>query len=284
MGIYNRECKKKISKIEQMAILLYQNGLTEEFKSKSYTFSDEELHEIFSDYEKIRSFRLYEVPNSWCIWGQRDPVNKIVDEFNQLASSVIEEECFSPLLIIHDTEVDPSWNLTDSIIINDYSLFKRDILQFLDGIAREIIDDRERAKKESGESNNLIVLEESGVSIDKRIIFKFNIDSQDPVFFEDSNFSEFAKKVHHFLKFSYKNGDIFAVYADKNIIIVLDDNQVDPFIEKIISHFQKKENYEVCSLIRNTYQKWKDYKSKKKSPAKRRSKNKKSDGDPGDGK
>lgn len=46
--------------------------------------------------------------------------------------------------------------------------------------------------------------------------------------------------------------------------MVMSDNQVKPFIEKIIAYFQHHENYEACSIIRNTYDRWIKYKESKK--------------------
>lgn len=249
-----------------MSIFLYANGLTEEHIPEGHTFTDVEIYGIFKDFSRIRSYRLREVPNTWCVWGQRSPIDKKPDEFNQVGTDILEQKCFSPILFIHDTEINPAWQLTEDIILNGYGDFKRDLVDFFDDIAKDLIDAREQARIESGHPPNLMVLEESGVSEDKRIIFNFNMERQVQEFFQQKNIEEFANKVHKFLKFSYKDGDIFAIYADKNIIIVIEDSQVKDFIDKVIAFFESKENYEACSVIRNTYKKWINYKdSKKKS-------------------
>jgi len=219
------------------AMLLYANGLTEEFKSKEFTFSDVELYGIFEGFDKIRSFRLYEVPNTWCIWGERIPIDKATDEYNQVGSDIIQQKCFSPILFIHDTEINPAWRLTDDMIQMGYEDFRKDLNEFFNEVAKDIVEERELARIESGHPPNLMVLQEAGVSEDKRIIFKFDMEKQTQEFFAESNLSEFAKRIHNFLKFSYKDGDIFAIYADKNIIIVMADLQVKPFIEKNYSIF-----------------------------------------------
>jgi hypothetical protein len=50
-----------------MAVVLYANGIIEEFKSSGIFFSEEELIASFSSWDKVRSLRLIEVPNIWCI-------------------------------------------------------------------------------------------------------------------------------------------------------------------------------------------------------------------------
>jgi hypothetical protein len=253
-----------------MAILLYANGLTEESRSKEHTFTDDEIYNIFEGYEKIKSYRLPEVPNTWCVWGERNPPNRIPDELNQVGTDIVEQECYSPVLFIHDTEINPAWRLTDDIIFFGYEEFRNELSDFFNEIARGILEEREQMRIQSGKPPNLMVLEQMGISEDKRIIFQFDMDKQIEEFFSEPNLNEFAKKVHSFLKFSYKDGDIFAIYADKNIIIVAKDPQVKPFIEKIIAYFQHHENYEACSVIRNTYERWVKFRETKNKPARRK--------------
>jgi len=219
----------------------------------------------------LGSERACKVPNTWCVWGQREPVNKSPDEFNQVGTDILDQPCYSPVLFIHDTEINPGWMLTDDVILSGYGDFHNELTNFFNEVAKGILEERERIRQETGEPPNLLVMEQKGISEDKRIIFQFDMDKQVEEFFSEPNLSEFAKKVHNFLKFSYKDGDIFAIYADKNIIMVMSDNQVKPFIEKIIAYFQHHENYEACSIIRNTYERWVKYKeSKQEKPAPKR--------------
>lgn len=258
-----------------MAILLYPNGLTEEFKSKEFTFTDEELIIIFGDFDKTRTFRLYEVPNTWCVWGENEPIDKVPDEFNKIGSDILDQPCYSPILFLHDTEIDPAWDLTDRMIMFGYDDFKLQMLQFFDDVAADIMEERRIAREQEGVNPQTpIVMEQVGISEDKRIIFKFDIDNQPQEFFAEENLLEFAKKAHNFLKFKYRDGDIFAVYADKNIIMVSEDNKVKPLIEKLIAFFKSQENYEACSVLRNTFERWEKYKldSQNKAPAKKDSK------------
>lgn len=258
-----------------MAILLYANGLTEEFKPSGHTFTDQEIYNIFNDFDKIRSLRLLEVPNTWCVWGQREPVNKNPDELNQVATDILDQPCYSPVLFIHDTEINPGWKLTDDIILSGYEDFKMELNYFFDDVAKNIIEERERIRKEKGHPQNLLVMEQKGISEDKRIIFQFDIDKQVEEFFSEPNISDFAKKVYNFLKTYYRDGDIFAIYADKNIIMIIQDDQVKPFIDKIIAYFQNQENYEACSDIRKIYERWVNYKNSKNKNARKRGRPKK---------
>jgi hypothetical protein len=264
------------------AVCLYANGLTEELRSKEYTFTESEIYNLFEDFDKLRSYRLYEIPNTWCVWGERDPIDKASDEYSQVGSDIIEQSCYSPVLFVHDTEIDPLWRLSDNPIIFGYDDFKKELLAFFNEVARDMLEERERIREESGKSPSLMVMEQIGISDDKRIIFKFDMNKQIEEFFSEKNLSELAGKVHTFLKFSYKDGEIFAVHADKNIIIVIDDSQVKPFIEKIIGYFQHHENYEACSVIRNVYDRWIKYKTSKikKQTRKKSSRIPKRSGDP----
>jgi len=246
-----------------MAILLYANGLTEEYKAKQLVFTDQELLEIFPEFEKTRSFRLYEVPNTWCVWGEHVPMDKVPDEFNKIGTDIMDIPCYSPVLFLHDSEVDPDWRLTDNPIYTGYLDFKAELLKFFDDIAHDILQERDKMRQDKGiDKNQLLLLEQVAISKDKRVIWKFDLEKQTQEFFIEENLIEFANKVHDFLKFHYQDGDIFAIQADKNIIIVMDDNQVKPFIDKLIALFKNIERYEACSVLRNTYDKWKKYKAK----------------------
>lgn len=243
-----------------MAILLYPNGVTEEYKPAGHTFTDEELLHFKFNKALIRSFRLYEVPNTWCIWGERLPQNIREDEANPIGSIIVDQQCWAPILFVHDSEMNPDWRLTDDIIVSGYPVWKNDLSIFFDEVAKEVLEEREALRRNNPNPPSQMVLDEMGVSDDKRVIYKFVLDRQKEEFFIEKNLDEFAQKVHSFLKFSYKDGEIFAIYADKNIIIVTDDEDVKPFIDKMIAYFESKENYEACSVIRKTYQKWAKYK------------------------
>ena len=246
-----------------MAVLLYANGLTEEFRPKEHIFTDAELLEIFPDFDKTRTYRLYEIPNCWCVWGENEPPDKREDEINKIGSDILEQICYSPILFLHDTEINPDWSLTDAMIFSGYDDFKIEMMKFFDNIASEIMEEREKIRQKAGyDPRDGINIEQVGISEDKRIIFKFDMDKQSEKFFIEANLTEFAQRVHNFLKSSYKDGDTFVIIADKNTIMIMDDNQVEGFIDKLIAFFRNIERYEACSVLRNTYEKWAEYKKK----------------------
>ncbi len=59
------------------------------------------------------------------------------------------------------------------------------------------------------------------------------------------------------------------LYGDKNIVIVAEDNKVKPFIDRILAYYNNKENYEASSVVRNTYEKWANYKKNMGSETKK---------------
>ena len=254
-----------------MSVILYSNGLTEELTPKGHTFSDEEILTLFVEFDNIQTQRLDEVPNTWCVWGEIQ--NPQVDDYNKLASDVLQLHCYSHLIFLHDTEVNPSWNLSESIIHHGYADFKKSLLLFLDSVARETIQKIEQARHQYGQPN-LMVMDQVGVSIDKRIIFNLNPDNQPPEFYGPVNFPEFAEKCYQFLKKNYKDGEVFAIFADKKMIIVLKDEKVKIFIDHLIKIYEAKEDYLVCAEITDIYKKWETFKNKTPKKRGRPSKNK----------
>ena len=124
-----------------MAIMQYNSGVVEDVKPRNMMFDDHELLEFFADYAKIRTKRLVEVANSWCVWGEKE--HRDPNEFNNLGTRIVGEKIYSPLLIVHDSEMDPDKNLTDKVILRPYKDFKNDLLEYLDMIASEIIEGSE---------------------------------------------------------------------------------------------------------------------------------------------
>lgn len=248
-----------------MGVILYANGLTEEIRPKESVFTDKELLVYFNKFDKIKTYRIFEVPNTWCIWGEYNNIKGREDEFNRLGSGIVDNKCYSPIIFLHDTEIDESWNLTDNVIYKSYDEFKREFLSFLDAIAIDILREAEILRREMGESPNFMRLEQIGVSSDKRIIFSFDFKKQNEEFFHPENIREFAKKVHEFLNKNYKDGEVFAVYADKNMILTLKDSQVGIFLNKIMSIFETMEEYEKCETIKKVYERWLKYKEKKEA-------------------
>ena len=238
-------------------IILYGNGLTEEMLPKEHTFSDQEILDLFKEFDSMQTQRLDEVPNTWCVWGEMK--NPQQDDYNKLASDILRLHCYSHLIFLHDTEVNPSWNLSESIIHHGYAEFKKMLLIFMDSVARQTIQKIEQARAEQGQPN-LMVMKQVGVSIDKRVIFCLDPDGQPPEFYGKTNFPEFAEKCYNFLKKNYKDGEVFAIFADKKMIIVLQDEKVKTFINHIIKVYEEKEDYLVCAEIKEIFKRWETFK------------------------
>jgi len=244
-----------------MAILLYPSGITEMFEPKELVFTDQELLDIFKDYTFIKTARLQEVPNTWCVWGQ----NKTYDEgdFNKLGSDILLENVYCAVLFIHDTQIDPAWTLTDNVIYKGYEQFKEDLLRFFDHIADNVLIMSQKTREQQGKETNLIFLNAIGPTVDKRVLFEFDPNKQSKEFYNDNSFVNFADKVIEFLKNDYKIQDTFYIYHDKKTLIFIRDEHVGFLIDSIISALEIKERYESCQELKYVYEQWKKYKQNK---------------------
>lgn len=261
-----------------MAVILYQSGVTENLLPKKLTFEDTEILNVFNDFHHIRTSRLYEVPNTWCVWGENLKNNN--SDFNKLGSDIVQEGIFSAIMFIHDGELDPSWMLTDDVILRGYEKYKKELLTFVDEVAEDVLKEGERLRKQQGIPNNLLFLKTIGPSQDKRVIFEFNPHKQSSEFWNVKTFSDFSERIYDFLKKFYKKGDKFVVFADKKSIILIADKNVDFLIKKIIDDYKRLEKYEVCGDLKKILSDWKKYKKidkkiDKKKPSKNNNKNEK---------
>lgn len=254
-----------------MAIILYSSGVTETYESQGYTFSDQEILSIFESFAKIRTSRLYEVPNTWCVWGENLADDN--DEFNKLGSDIIQENVFSPLLFIHDTEIDPAWMMTDEVILKGYEDFKIDLLLYFDEIAENVLRETQKLRELEGTANNLLILTTIGPTEDKRVLFEFDPNRQSEEFYEEEYFNKFSNRVTTFLEQSYKDGDTFVVFADSKSVIAVADDNVEILMNRIIKHFENHEKYEICSKLTKILEKWKKYKAKEKRKTRAKRKN-----------
>lgn len=261
-----------------MAIIQHNTGFIDQIKPKSAIFDDLELSNIFLNFDRIRSRRLLEIPNSWCIWGENENAEKEID-YNALGSKVVEENIFSNLLIIHDSELNPEWNLTDKTIINTYNDFREIAYDFIDAVAMEVIKDKMEADIDNFDDKNnpegLVPprLDMLGNTDDKKILMEFKPSSQVEKFWNFSNFSKFAQKSFEYLSGFFDQNlrlkqNSFVIYADKKGIIVIKDSHVDEFMKKMLDNFESREKYHGCSHIIAIVKKWKDYIKDKKKPMK----------------
>jgi hypothetical protein len=235
-----------------MAICIYSNGILEEFKPQNLVFTDQELVNIFAECKKLRTFRLREIANVWCLWGEMETNEDI--EYNRLASEAIEEHIFSHLVLIHDTELDPAWNLTDKIIYNDYNKFVADAKRLLDEVADGILS--EKPNDQDGNMNNdKIFLDSRGYSKDKKVLFSFDPSKQSENFYKNSTFYNFASQINDYLV-KNKIRKPFTIYNDKKMVISVEDDKVNILIDKMLDVFGRREDYETCEKLANVKSQW----------------------------
>jgi len=253
-----------------MAVILYPSGVTETFEPEAHTFSDKELLKIFEDYKNIRTARLYEVTNTWCVWGENEEPDD--SNYSKLGSDILAEDVFCHVLFIHDTELDPAWMLTDTMILKGYEQFKEELLQFFDAVAENVIRETQQMRQQSGQPNNLILLNTIGPTEDKRVMFEFDPHGQSEEFWKPENFLEFSRRVVGYLNKNYKDQESFVIFADKKSIIVVADESVEFILNKVIEVFEKRENYERCAELNKVMESWKAYSTKKTKKRKRKDK------------
>jgi hypothetical protein len=244
-----------------MAVILYPSGVTETYEPKAFVFTDEEILHIFKDYEYIRTSRLLEVQNTWCVWGQTTKTDDA--DFNKLGSDIIQENMYCALMFIHDTQIDPAWMLTDNILYTSYDQFKVNLLNYFDRIAENVLKQTQKTRETQGKNTNLVFLNTIGPTSDKRVLFEFDPHKQSQEFYEDNFFISFADKVKEFLQTSYQIQDIFYLYHNKKTLIFIKDENVEFLITKILEFYKKMEKYEYCQDIKMIYEKWKSFKNKK---------------------
>ena len=235
-----------------MAIILYPSGIIEEYNPKQHVFTDQEILHLFDEFTNIRTARLYEVPNTWCVWAEKDKFTD--DEFNKLGSDILQEDVYCHVLFIHDTQIDPAWMLTDDIIYKEYDKFKEDLKNYFDKVAESVILEMYR-NTDKEEEKNFIFLNTLGPTEDKRILFEFNPHNQSQEFYEESHFLRFCNKMIDFIK-SIKLSKTFYIYFDKKTVIFIKDENIKFTIDRMIDTFNKKEQYENSNYIKNIYENW----------------------------
>lgn len=241
-----------------MALVIYSNGIVEEMLPVNDTFTDDELTQSFSNYPEIKTHRLPEVPNCWCIWGYiPDPP---AQEFSKLASEIVDQDVFSHILFVHDSEMNRNWQVTDDIIYRPYTDFMAQMGTFINEMMQHI-ETENRQEIEASEGNtNLIFLTTLGHTQDKRVLFAFNPGVQNDDFY-DVSWSNFAVKIYEYLEENFDKEPVeenkpFVIFSDTKTIVIVEDVHVNEVIEKMIRFYQGKENYEACSRISEIRDTW----------------------------
>ena len=253
-----------------MAIILYSNGIVEEYKSNDLVFTDEEILHVFDGFKRIRSRRLIEIPNVWCLWGESEV--KQDNEYSTIGSNLMEDHIFSIVVFIHDTELDPSWRLSESVIYGDYPLFKEGMMGLIDHVAKLTIKESQEKRRLEGNDDNIVYLDTKGSTDDKKVLFELDPKKQSLNFYKEQNFKNFAYKVSEYLKdHHYESGIMFYIYEDNKMIMYIRNRDVEEILTKIIQFYEKKEKYERCKIVTDALEKWRDFKPHQR----RKNKNKK---------
>jgi DNA-directed RNA polymerase beta subunit len=243
-----------------LALIIYSNGIIEEMIPEGNEFTDNELTLTFSDYEYIHTSRLNEVPNTWCIWGEIE--NPPPNEFNKLATEAIDFEIYSHVIFVHDSEINPSWKLTDNIIYKSYSEWLTMVGDFVNEMTQNIALEHRQEMQESEQSASMIFLSTLGHTKDKRVLFGFNPNEQNDNFYKDNGgWDKFSDKIYEYLVENFDKEPVeenkpFVIFSDAKTIVIIEDQYVDDVINKLLVHFERKEKYEVCKFISEVKDKW----------------------------
>lgn len=238
-----------------MAVILYRNGLTEEYVPKNLVFSENELIDLFKDYDNVKTKRIIPLLNTWCIYGVDNEGEKDPDDYNRIASAIAKDTIYTNVLFVHDTEIDPDWNMTDDIIYKSYTDFRILIEKMVIDVAEAIISELEEHSEDVIIS--LPLFSELGVTTDKKLIFGFNPDEQTNQFYSQG-FNEFSEKVYKYLSINRdeQKKTPFKIYEDNKAIIIIDPDKVKSFLSILLNNFKEQEEYEICTEISNMINDW----------------------------
>jgi hypothetical protein len=241
-----------------MGLVIYSNGIVEEMLPINDTFSDDELTQSFTNYPEIKTHRLPEIPNCWCIWGHIE--EPPAQEFSKLASEIVDADVFSHILFVHDSEMNPTWQLTDEILYRPYKEFMNQMGTYIKEMMQHI-ETENRQEIEAAEGNtNMIFLTTLGHTQDKRVLFAFNPNVQNDEFYNGA-WDNFAIKIYEYLAENFDKEPVeenkpFVIFSDTKTIVIIEDLHVDEVIEKLIVKYQAAEKYEVCSKISEIRENW----------------------------
>jgi hypothetical protein len=244
-----------------MALLIYSNGIVEEMIPIEETFSHRELVKTFDDYPIIQSHRLDDIPNTWCLWGEiDDPPDQ---EWNKIASAMIDDEIYSHLILIHDSEINRDWEAIDDILQKSYKDWMKNIASY----TNELIDQMAQLRQQNlsdNEKTSMIWLTQLGHTEDKRVLFGFNPKEQSEDFYTSGAFEAFGTKIFEYLETNFYKEPVeeskpFVCFADSKTIIIVENNNVPNFIQELITIYEKREDYEICAKISKIEEKWNSY-------------------------
>lgn len=237
-----------------MAILLYNNGIIEDYNSDDLVFSEEELVFLFAEFKSIKTTRLLTVLNTWCIYGEpyiKDPI-----EYHKIASVIAKENIFSHVLFVHDSELNPAWNSSESILYKSYDEFDIDIRNEINNVSLDIA--AQIAALNDMEETEIILpqMTQLGITPDKKIMLGFNPNDQEEGFFDREEFLKFSKNVYEFISQSHQTEPPYKIYEDKKAVIVVEKPDIKKFLNIMLEKFKNVEEYEICTNITNIINDW----------------------------
>jgi len=237
-----------------MAVIIYSNGLTEDYRPSNLVFTEEELVSLFTEFREIRTVRSPSLVNTWVLYGigdVPDPMN-----YNKLTSDIIREHVYSHAMFVHDSEIDPKWNATDTILYKGYNEFITELKKIIDEVSLRILSDFEANGDYDNKVNRLPVLMNLGATQDKRLLFSFNPDEQSPDFYKNEEFYRFSQKIYDFLLANKQDKEPFTIFADKKAVIIIDPMKVKSFLTAVLEKFKSREEYEICNYLTQIMKDW----------------------------
>ena len=242
-----------------MGVVLYSNGITEEYKPHELVFTEAEIIRIFPEFKEIKTCRLVSVINTWCIYGANNDPN----DFNRLASDIAKEGIYSHVLYVHDSELNPDWNVTDNVLYKDYKEFVMTVKKEIDTTAMNILAELAATQEYEDKVDHLPQLSTLGSTPDKRILFGYNPDEQSKNFYDHEEFYKFSQKVYEYITHNKNKKEPFTIYADKKAVIIIEGQKVKAFLDTLLEKFKSKEDYEICDDITKIMNDWTTIKTKK---------------------
>jgi len=249
-----------------MGVLLYGNGITEDYRPEKLVFTEDELVSLFDEFEEIKTTRIASLINTWCIYG----VNAINDsnDFNRIAADILKEPVYSQALFVHDSEINPDWKATDSVLYKSYGEFLGVLKKVIDDTAANILNELAATADYENKIDYLPQLSTLGATPDKRILFSYNPDDQSREFYDHDEFYKFSQKVYEYITKNKQEKEPFTIYADKKAVIIIESLKVQKFLDSLLEKFKSKEDYEICTTLTQIISDWKTIiNSKVKKPS-----------------
>jgi hypothetical protein len=237
-----------------MALLFYSNGVMDSYKPANNVFTEEEITKIFYDFPTIRTVRPVQSVNTWCVFGEKtlnDPL-----DLSKVLSEFLKEAVFSPVLFIHDSEIDPEWKATDDILYKSYDQFVKDAKVLLETAAQKVMETMNAEYDYGKNINRLPYLVAIGTTEDKRLMLSYVPEDQHAEFYADADFYLFAKKAYTHLTTNPQTKEPYVIYEDRKSMIIVPTDKVKAFLDSLILEFTSHEEYEICTNISKMIDDW----------------------------